>query len=195
MWKSLTVFLLFASTAWAQPTTNPAGTVEAGDLVEISMFDLNSAGGEAVFRIRIDADGRVAVPWVAAITVGGKTTDVAAAAIGDAYRNSNLLLKPQVTLALVTKARNSVVQPGPMGVGDTLKISVLDPATPALPRWSHINAVLAADGSVTIPVVGQVKVVGLTEGEAAGVIAKAYEENNVMKQPMVIVLRTLAAGK
>jgi protein involved in polysaccharide export with SLBB domain len=148
-----------------------------------------------VFQLRIDADGKLAAPWVGAITVGGKTTDVAAAMIGDAYRASNLLLKPQVTIALVTKARNSQVQPGPMGVGDTLKISVLDPATPALPRWSHINAVLAQEGTVTIPVVGAVKVLGLTEGEAASVIAKAYEENNVLKQPMVIVLRTLTAGK
>lgn len=190
---ALAVILLTATIAAAQPTTNPAGTVEAGDLVEVAMFDLNAAGGEAVFQIRVDADGKLAAPWVGAITVGGKSTDVAAAAMGDAYRASNLLLKPQVTIALVTKAANSKVSPGPMGVGDTLKISVLDPATPALPRWSHINAVLAQEGTVTIPVVGPVKVVGLTEGEAAAVIAKAYEENNVLKQPMVIVLRTMAA--
>lgn len=193
MWKSLLVLFTLASAVLAQPTTNPAGVVEPGDVVEVAMFDLAAGGGEAVFQMRVDADGKLAVPWVTAVTVAGKTTDVAAALVGDAYRASNLLLKPQVTIALITKAAQSRVPPGPMGVGDTLKISVLDPATPALPRWSHINAVLSQEGTVTIPVVGPVRILGLTESEAAAAIAKAYEENNVLKQPMVIVLRTMAA--
>jgi protein involved in polysaccharide export with SLBB domain len=194
MWKFLALVLLVMSSAVAQPTTNPAGTVEAGDVVEITVFDLKAAGGEATFRIRVDADGKVAVPWVAPVAVAGRTTDVAAALVGDAYRNANLIDKPQVTFGLVTKARQSTVPPGPMGIGDTLRISVLDPAN-GVPRWSHINAVLAADGTVTIPNVGPIRLLGLTEGDAAAAVVKAYDENNVLRNPMVIVLRTMAAGK
>jgi protein involved in polysaccharide export with SLBB domain len=81
-----------------------------------------------------------------------------------------------------------------MGVGDTLKVSVLDTAGPT-PRWSHVNAVLAADGTITMPVIGAIKIVGMTEGEATAAIVKAYDDQNVGHHPMVIVLRTLAAGR
>ena len=191
---TIATILVLAATTFAQPTTNPAGVVEAGDVIEVSMFDLTAAGGEATFQIRVDADGKVAVPWVSAVSVGGKTTDVAAAAVGDAYHTANLIVKPQVTIALVTKARNLQAPPGPMGVGDTLKVSVLD-ATGPEPRWSYINAVLAADGTITMPVLGAIKVAGMTEADAAALIFKAYEEQNVLRHPMVIVLRTMAAGK
>jgi protein involved in polysaccharide export with SLBB domain len=185
--------ILLANSALAQPTTNPAGTVEPGDLIEVSMFELTGAGGEATFQLHVDADGKIAVPWVPPVAVSGKTTDVAASIVGDAYRSANLIERPQITIALVTKARNSQVPNGPMGVGDTLKVSVLDTTGPT-PRWSHVNAVLAADGTVTMPVIGAVKIVGMTEGEATAVILKAYDDQNVGHHPMVVVLRTMAAG-
>jgi hypothetical protein len=46
-----------------------------------------------------------------------------------------------------------------------------------------------------MPIIGTLKIAGMTEGEATAAIVKAYDEQNVGRHPMVVVLRTMAAGR
>ena len=77
----------------------------------------------------------------------------------------------------------------PIGPGDFLEVSEFH-----LPEF-HSQARVAADGTVELPLIGRVKVLGLSEPQAAQAVEKALLDSGMLLHPQVTVLVTLAAGQ
>ena len=83
----------------------------------------------------------------------------------------------------------SAVMPAPITAGDSLNISEFH--TPEF----HSEVRVAADGTVMLPMVGEVRVSGLDEQQAARAIEKALVEKHMLLRPMVSVTVTIYAGQ
>ena len=77
----------------------------------------------------------------------------------------------------------------PIGAGDFLEVSEFH--TPEF----RSSVRVAADGTVLLPLVGGVKLAGMTEQEASRAIEKAFVETDMLLHPQVSVLVTNAAGQ
>ena len=77
----------------------------------------------------------------------------------------------------------------PIGSGDFLEVSEFH-----LPEF-HSQARVAADGTVELPLIGRVKVMGMSEQQAAQTVEKALLDSGMLLHPQVAVLVTLAAGQ
>ena len=100
------LFLLLALSAFAQlpDKKNYVHTLALADRVRIAVFqeeDLTSLS-------RIDARGRVNLPLLGEIAIGGMTVVEAQAAIEQAYRDGRFLRNPQVTVSVEEYAPREV---------------------------------------------------------------------------------------
>jgi polysaccharide biosynthesis/export protein len=77
----------------------------------------------------------------------------------------------------------------PIAAGDFLDVSEFH--TPEF----HTAARVAADGTVLLPLVGQVRLMGLSEQEASRTIGKAFVDGGMLLHPQVAVLVTNAVGQ
>ncbi|WP_263357818.1 polysaccharide biosynthesis/export family protein [Acidicapsa ligni] len=77
----------------------------------------------------------------------------------------------------------------PIGAGDFLDVSEFH--TPEF----HTSVRVAADGTVLLPLVGAVKVLGLGERQASAVIEKAFVDEGMLLHPQVSVMVTSAVGQ
>ena len=77
----------------------------------------------------------------------------------------------------------------PIGAGDFLEVSEFH--TPEF----HSSVRVAEDGTVALPLVGQVRLLGLTEQQASGAIEKALVGGGMLLHPQVSVLVTNAVGQ
>ena len=77
----------------------------------------------------------------------------------------------------------------PIGAGDFLEVSEFH--TPEF----HSSVRVAADGTVALPLVGQVRLEGLTEQQASGAIEKVLVNGGMLLHPQVSVLVTNAVGQ
>jgi len=77
----------------------------------------------------------------------------------------------------------------PIAAGDFVDISEFH--TPEF----HSSVRVAADGTVVLPLVGQVKLVALSEQQAARAIEKAFLDGGMLLHPQVSVLVTSAVGQ
>ncbi|HEX8713751.1 MAG TPA: polysaccharide biosynthesis/export family protein [Terracidiphilus sp.] len=81
------------------------------------------------------------------------------------------------------------VMPAPIGAGDALEVSEFH--TPEFRSEVRV----AADGSVALPLIGDVRVAGLDEQGAAHVIEKALFDRHMLLHPIVAVTVTAYAGQ
>lgn len=77
----------------------------------------------------------------------------------------------------------------PIAAGDFVEVSEFH--TPEF----HTAARVAADGTVLLPLVGQVKLTGLSEQDASRAIEKAFVDDGMLLHPRVSVLVTNAVGQ
>src|SRR5580698_4219512 len=77
----------------------------------------------------------------------------------------------------------------PIGAGDFLEVTEFH-----LPEFRSAVRV-AATGTVLLPLVGEVKVLGMTEPEASTAIGKALLDGGMLLHPQVSVLVTAAVGQ
>jgi uncharacterized protein involved in exopolysaccharide biosynthesis/protein involved in polysaccharide export with SLBB domain len=77
----------------------------------------------------------------------------------------------------------------PIAAGDFLDVSEFH--TPEFRSAVRV----AADGTVLLPLVGQVRLVGLSEQEASRAIEKAFVDGGMLLHPQVVVLVTNAVGQ
>jgi len=77
----------------------------------------------------------------------------------------------------------------PIGAGDYLEVSEFH--TPEFRSAVRVGA----DGTVSLPLVGQIKIQGMTEPQASSAIEKALLDGGMLLHPQVTVLVTNAAGQ
>lgn len=91
--------------------------------------------------------------------------------------------------SLASPAQFSAVMPAPIAAGDSLNVSEFH--TPEF----HSNVRVGPEGTVMLPLVGQVRVAGLDEQAAAREIEKALVDKHMLLHPMVSVTVTVYAGQ
>jgi protein involved in polysaccharide export with SLBB domain len=170
---------------------NPAGTVRAGDLIEVVVWGLVVDATPATMQVRVDADGKAALPLLNAIPVAGQTTDVAAVTFAQAYRQAAIEPAAIITVGIVEPADRATVKPGVFASGETARILLFDLGSEGRP--AVVNAVVAENGTVQIPLVGAVTLRGLTEADAAIAIQQAFRTRRLADNALVSVLRTSMA--
>ena len=175
------------------PTTNPAGVLHPGDVVEFTVYDLYGPGVATPLTVRLDEQGRVKLPMIDEVAVAGQTNDAAGLPVAKAYKAAQIVSGPMtVTVAIIATAAQMPVKPGPLARGDTLRLTVFDLTGPG--KRTDADCAIAADGTITAPLAGQVKVAGLSDGDASRAIAKAYKDAQIITNASVIVLRTASGS-
>jgi len=170
------------------PTTRPAATkptmpLQVGDVVEIGIDDLMAVGQTSTYATRVDAEGRVFTPLLGRLAVAGKSGDEAAQLISMAYGKANIVPRARVSIAV----RNGLTdQPRAFVVGDTVEIQLL-----SLHRsGDKIYGQLAADGTVHLPMIGPLKLMGLTEELATQALADQIKRAALEENPIFSLVRT-----
>ncbi len=109
---------------------------------------------------------------------------------GSARRSGTMHGAPPATPAsTVRDAQSSAPMPAPIGPGDFLDISEYH--TPEF----HSTVRVSAAGTVTLPMIGEVKLAGMDEQAAARAIEAALLAKGMLLHPLVSVLVTAYAGQ
>lgn len=169
------------------------GPVGAGDLISVTIYDLVGPGKGATFPVRVDGDGKASLPHVGQVQVGGRTTDRAASAVSGAYRDAKLIENAVVTVGVLESGSAATVKPGPLNRGDRLRITIYG-LVAQLQQPTTVLAMIGDDGSIELPVAGELKLAGLTEAEADKAIATLYRERGAVQGAIVSVLRLAPAA-
>lgn len=168
------------------------GILQVGDLVNVTIWSLISAGQGETFELHVSEEG-LSVPLVGVVRVRGLTNDRAAAEISSELARQNVLRDAVVTVSISKTASETRVRPGAIDAGDGLRVSVFDLAGQR--TRSEVLVLVSEDGTITLPLAGTITVRGMTEAEADGAVKLAYREKNVFQSPMVSVLRLDQTGR
>jgi protein involved in polysaccharide export with SLBB domain len=196
------VLLLLTATAFArQPTTtptqrsgvDPCGIVGNGDLVELTVFGVTGPDQPATFPLRVDKDGKIAVPYVGPVAIAGKSPDVAAQIVSDAFERAQIGKGLVVTLNRLESGDDPSVPPGDYAEGDGVRVLLYDIVGPGEPLV--VFARVAENGTITLPYVGPVTVRGLDDNGANRAIMQLYRTKNVAQNTVVSVLKISSPAK
>lgn len=194
-----TVLCLFAAAVASArelkfPTTNPAGTLRTGDVVEFTVHGLYGPGVATPLVVRVDEKGKVKLPMVDEVAVAGQTNDAAGPLIAKAYEDAQIMSRggTSVTVAIVAVAAQMPIKPGPLAAGDTVRVTIFELTGPG--QRTEVDAAVAPDGTITMPIAGKVKIAGATDADAARAIAKAYKDGRIISNPSVLLLRTASGS-
>jgi protein involved in polysaccharide export with SLBB domain len=165
--------------AWrpaARAEEKPPGSdaVRVGDLLVITVPDLTGPAVDFVKPVRVDATGRVSLPYLKEpLPVEKLTLTEVERAVNDALRAAKVLDPPAAWVDRMERGGESAsVQPGPIAPGDVLRFSLVDVHGPGVERVRHLH--VSEAGNVGLPFLGQTKVAGMTEIEAEAAVLKAY---------------------
>jgi protein involved in polysaccharide export with SLBB domain len=163
------------------------GPVAAGDLLEIELWDLAGPGARTRIRARVAADGTIGLPLVGTINVAGLTEAHATDAIAKKYRDDHLIQNPILLARRTQSADQADVKLGPIARGEVLRVAINDLAGPGL---ELIHLVRVDDhGAVTLPLVGKLKVEGLTEPAATAKVTREYQLKELSQNAHISVLK------
>ena len=168
------------------PATRAAGVVLPGAAIDIILHDVLGPGVQTTLRQRVDSKGVIVLPFASSVAVGDLTTDRAAAAVGDALVRQGVMRSPVVTAALVEPPGGSF--PDNIAAGEKLQVTVFDLTGPG--KQLVVHAQVGDDGTIAVPLAGQVKVAAMTEGEAVAAIAEAYRDKNVIDRATLAIFRS-----
>ena len=166
------------------PSTQPItqlGPIAPHDLLRISVEELASAGVTTVLEQRVQDDGKIGVPLLGAVSVGGLTVGKAEETIARLFRDRSFIANAGITVERAQAGADNVVRTGPLATGDFLRVRVLELLK---------NVQVDERGEVHPPHLKGVKVAGLTEAAAADAITRAYAEAQLVQNAPVSVLRT-----
>jgi polysaccharide export outer membrane protein len=94
-----------------------------------------------------------------------------------------------VGLLFLVFAVAALAQTEKLGVGDTVRVTVHQ--QPDLSTEARVSE----RGTVALPLVGEVKLAGLSQVEAAGTIAESYKKGQFLRNPQVTVALTAVRSK
>lgn len=178
---------------WRAESPARPGLLNPGDVVRVTLFGLYSPGGHDTFELHIAEDGSLPVPLVGPVPVKGLTSDRAAAAVSAAQAKANLQNDAIVVIGIVRSAAETRVKPAVIANGENLRITLFDITGPN--DRLEVLAQTADDGTIVLPLVGALKLAGLTEMQADDAVRKAMRDKNIIENATVSVLRLDAEGQ
>ncbi len=165
-----------------------SAVVAPGDLLVLSFPNFTAPGGDYMKPVRVGADGNIPLPLVPnLIKVAGLSLAEAEKAVSGAVKELKLSADPMVTIDRMERAAAASVALGPIVAGDVIRLSVNDLFGPGVERVRHLH--VSPDGHISLPLLGQTKVAGMTEAQAEAAVAKAYVDAKMMSAVIVSVLR------
>jgi len=178
-----------------RPTTQPVsqlGPIVPGDWLHVSIIDLVGPGVATYRDLHVDEQGMIGMPMVKPIKVGQLTIGKAIEAIVKQYNKENLIQTAQVTVERWEAGARSNIGHGALKTGDFVRAIVVELRGPG--TESVINTQIDEQGNIQLPVVGAVKLAGLSEATAGKAIDKAYHDGNIIFNAMATVFRTGESG-
>jgi protein involved in polysaccharide export with SLBB domain len=165
---------------------NPAGIIAVGDLLEVAPSDVVAPEGHAQFFVRVDEQGQVVLPQLPPLKLAGLSTDVAAGRVSDAYRAAKVARSSVVSVAIRELGKRSPIKPGPIAVGDTVRLAVAD-----LPpnKLMVVQETVKDDGTIQVPQAGRITVASLSEADAVKAVAREYERARIIHDATVNLVR------
>jgi protein involved in polysaccharide export with SLBB domain len=135
-WRTAGVPINYASLTQMPPPDYRLGT---DDVLEVTIPDLfkDAAAVAAPFRVQVMASGEIQLPRLGPVNVGNMNLLQAQTAIIKAYRDRDILVNPNINVALAQKAAINVVVLG----------AVTRPGVHSLPKYENdVGHALAAAG-------------------------------------------------
>ncbi|HEY9620469.1 MAG TPA: SLBB domain-containing protein [Crinalium sp.] len=87
-----------------------------------------------------------------------------------------------ITPSIITPSPGSAIEPYTLAAGDRINVIIDN-----VPEYSGAYQLLV-NGSVDLPIIGNLNVMGMTATEAAGAIAQQYADQQILVQPVVSVI-------
>lgn len=152
-----------------------------GDLIAIKIKDFLAPHQVTTIQEHVATNGSVPMPLVGDVQVAGKNLADAGHAIDQALSKADLVQHAGAKVTL-SKAGAKL---RPLAPGDRVRIQMWDIEEPG--KATVYEAVLAKDGTIPAPRLGQAKLLGLTESQAMAALAKDYEKADLIKHLAVTV--------
>ncbi len=141
---------------------------------------------------QVGADGTISAPSCPKpLLVAGLTDGLIEALIATTLKDENIIRSANVSVRRLRVSGTGGPPPGPIAPFDLVRVSVDDLEGPGA-TTVRINRV-PADGTITLPYAGPLKIESLTDQQVEAAIAKAYRDNGIVEHPTVSVLRLEAA--
>ena len=166
------------------------GAIAEGDLVAVTVDDLTGPGVSSTFKVNVDEEGEIALPRVGVLSIAGKSEAQAEQIVASVYQN--LLRNPVVGVRVLSTAAETKIKPGELRKGDLLEVAFWQglPSDPEIER-----ARIDQEGLLGLPLVGGLKLEGLSETRAPQVIAKAFRDQHLIQNAIVSVRRVQSADQ
>jgi protein involved in polysaccharide export with SLBB domain len=178
--------------AAVKPDSNPAratieeslGTIEKRDLLRVRIEGLKPPPGVAEKWVRVDEEGAASLPFLGPRKLAGMTTTQAEADLAKAYLEAKVIQHAQIDLRRIEAgSRVKDANAGKLTKGDLVAVTVDDLTGPGV--TSEFRSHVGAEGEVAMPMLGGVKLDGMTEGQAEKAIAKAYLDRSLIQNAVV----------
>ena len=164
--------------------------IQPNDRLRIKIANLVGEGLTTTLRSRVDPSGRISLPLVGQVEVGDNVPAEAETAIIKAYRNANLIAHAKVSVEFDEKGAQISIQSGPFQIGDHALLHVENLVGNGVETTKL--CVVDANGAIKAPMVGSVKVQGLTEFETEKAIDDTYRSANLLQSAQASVERISA---
>jgi protein involved in polysaccharide export with SLBB domain len=174
----------------AEAEQRRSGRIEPHDRVRVTVKELTAPNTNTEYTVRVDPQGRIRLPLVGKVSIAQQTLKRAGDTIDQAYTNANVERDPGVTVVFDETGSHLSTQFAPLKVGDHVDLSVWSLTGPGVE--THVSPTIGDDGVIHPPMIGDIKVVGMTEAEVEIVIADAYRNAQLLTLPIVIVRRVAA---
>ncbi len=171
----------------AAPTSTPATReelrIKEGDRLEVRIKGLEAANEFSSKRLKVEG-GRIQMPLLEPTRVEGLTLDEASDRVADAYNAASIIRKGtgQISMKRVAPSAEefaALTADDPIISGERVSVTVTGLYKVGEP--TTLVRRLGPSGEMDLPVIHGVKLVGLTEAQAAEKVAAAYDLANVIR--------------
>jgi protein involved in polysaccharide export with SLBB domain len=174
----------------------PPGPILPGDEIDLTIVDLIGLNVAAEHVVRIERDGKIALPYLAPIQAAGLDEQAMERQIAKAYHDAHLINMAAVSVLKVRDADPANVLLGPIGPGDLLRIST----EPNFKGWwppheATFDVRVDAEGKIGMPQAGALKVAGLTAAQATIALGKAMSAPDPRIQHVVWLLKVESGNR
>ncbi|HEY2589699.1 MAG TPA: polysaccharide biosynthesis/export family protein [Tepidisphaeraceae bacterium] len=161
--------------------------IGAGDLLDVTVADLQGPNVPMRKRVRVSTDGTVSLYYIKSVKLAGLTFDEAQHAVEKAYLDAyHLPQGAKTTIKRSESADRASVPLGPIRAGDEVDLTIFDLIGPNIAS-EHILRV-EGNGEIALPYLATIQAAGLEEQAMERQIAKAYRDAQLIHDAAVAVL-------
>lgn len=180
-------WIQLSTTKQVQARSEAQKTIDAHNLLKITIDDLFATGKQAIFFARVDPRGEICLPYVDGYKVAGLSLADAEKATAKAYQDGHVLNRPVIKVEFEERGTQISAQSAPFKPGDKIAVRNFD----LLPNNEETKSDLVVDlaGTIDVPKLGEVKIEGLTEREVEKLLIDKYRDAQIISHAIITVQR------